>query len=576
MTKIWRQADYDCKAANALRCDLNISPLICAILVQRGVTTKDAAERFLWPKLAHLKNPFQIDGIGRAAKRLAQAINNREKIAIVGDYDVDGITSITLLMDILGNFDVHPPFYVPRRFSEGHGLSREITERLLADGVPNLVMALDCGTNAVQEVALLKSKDCDVIVVDHHKASDEECADCCIVNPHIYASISDESQKTFCTVGLVFKLCHALLKIFRQKNDRRAASFRMRDGLDLVALGTIADLVPLVGENRIFCKYGLRRLSSGERRTGIGALCKVSALGKGVPIYPSDVAFKLCPRLNACGRLSEAVLPIKMLLSEDYEEALTCAYELDETNRERQAIEKDVAEEAELIVKKLYANDPAIVLFSENWHSGVVGIISGKLARDYQRPCIVLGRERGLVKGSGRSVPPLSLVDVLNDCSELLESWGGHPFAVGVSMKSENLEAFRERFCAIVASKIRSVDFDEIIEIADELNIEDIDDGFMRDLELLHPLGQGNPEPIFLVKSIKIETKPELFGTTKAHLKFWLNRRHSGRMFVIGWEMAHNIPPTGVKLDLVVKISMDFWNGNKFKLVTLVDWRVSG
>ncbi|MDR2721066.1 MAG: single-stranded-DNA-specific exonuclease RecJ [Puniceicoccales bacterium] len=574
MTKVWKQAEYDRGTVDVLHHDLNINPLICAILVQRGIATKDTAERFLWPKLAYLKNPFQIDGIGRAAKRLAQAIISRERIVIVGDYDVDGITSITLLMNVLGEFNIHPAFYVPRRFLEGHGLSREITERLLADGVPNLVIALDCGTSAVQEVALLKSKSCDVIVVDHHKVNDEECADCHIINPHICAS-SDESQRIFCTVGLVFKLCHALLKIFRQKNDKRAVSFKMRDELDLVALGTIADLVPLVGENRIFCRYGLRRLSSGGRRAGIGALCKVSAIAKGIPVYPTDVAFKLCPRLNACGRLSDAILPIKMLLSADYEEALTYAYELDETNRERQAIEKEVAEEAELIVKKLYANDPAIVLFNENWHSGVVGIISSKLARDYQRPCIVLGRERGLVKGSGRSVSTTNLVDILSECSELLEAWGGHPFAVGVSVKSENLEAFRRRFCNIVSSKMKGTDFDEIIEIAGELDINAIDDDFMRDLELLHPFGQGNPEPMFLIKSVKIETKPELFGTTKAHLKFWLNCRCRKRIFVIGWEMAHNIPPTGTKLNLVAKISMDFWNGNRSKLITLVDWHIA-
>jgi single-stranded-DNA-specific exonuclease len=575
MTKIWKQAECNYGTVDALCRDLDIDPLICAILVQRGIVTKDAAERFLWPKLAYLKNPFQIDGMGRAAKRLAQAITNHERIVLVGDYDVDGITSITLLTNVLGKFNAYPTFYVPRRFSEGHGLSREITERLLADGIPSLVITLDCGTSAVQEVALLKSKGCDVVVVDHHKVNDGECADCCIVNPHICASIADESQKTFCTVGLVFKLCHALLKIFRQRNDRRATSFKMRDELDLVALGTIADLVPLVEENRIFCRYGLRRLSSGERRAGIGALCKVSAIAKGIPVYPADVAFKLCPRLNACGRLSDAVLPVKMLLSDDYEEALTYAYELDETNRERQAIEKEVAEEAELIVKKFYANDPAIVLFNENWHSGVVGIISGKLARDYQRPCIVLGCERGLVKGSGRSIPPTSLVDILNECSELLETWGGHPFAVGISVKSENLEAFRERFCSIVSSKMQSMDFDEIIEIAGELDTNAIDDDFMRDLDLLHPFGQGNPEPMFLIKSVKIDAKPELFGTTKTHLKFWLNYQYRKRIFVIGWEMAHNIPPTGTKLDLIAKISIDFWNGNRSKLLTLVDWHIA-
>jgi single-stranded-DNA-specific exonuclease len=504
-----------------------------------------------------------------------QAIEKRECVVIVGDYDVDGITAIALMMNVLGEFDVHPQFYVPRRFSEGYGLSPEITERLLADGIPNLVLAFDCGTNATAEVALLKSKNCDVIVVDHHKAKDSECADCCIINPHTSGQATDEFQKNFCTAGLVFKLCHALVQAFRRKNDQRAASFKMRDELDLVALGTIADLVPIIGENRIFCKYGLRRLARSDRRPGIDALCRVSTLEDGVPIYPTDVTFKLGPRLNACGRLSDAVLPVKMLMSDDYDEALTYAYELDETNRERQAIEKEVTEEAEQIFKERYANDPAIVLFNENWHSGVVGIISGKLARDYQRPCIVLGTERGLAKGSGRSVDFINLVEVLGECSDTLESWGGHPLAVGVSIKPENLEKFRAKFCKIVASKTKNSIFDEIIEIADKLNTDDIDDNFIRDLELLHPFGQGNPEPIFLLKSVKICGMPELFGTAKTHVRFWLNHSHAKRILVIGWGMAGNIPPTGVDLDLAVKINMDFWNGRRSKRITLVDWHVS-
>ncbi|MDR0680166.1 MAG: single-stranded-DNA-specific exonuclease RecJ [Puniceicoccales bacterium] len=575
MTKVWHQAKYDRTKAEDLGRSLNIHPLICTILAQRDVTTKESVERFLWPKLAYLKNPFEIKGVELAAKRIVQAICNHETVAIVGDYDVDGITSIALMMNVLGRFDVQPNFYVPRRFSEGYGLSREITARLLEDGIPNLVLAFDCGTNAVSEVDLLKSKGCDVLVVDHHKASNAECSNCCIINPHIYEQVSDGQQRIFCTVGLVFKLCHAVLQILRRRRDRRATTFKMSDELDLVALGTIADLVPLVGENRIFCRYGLRKLASRDRRAGIAALCRVSALEEGVPIYPADVAFKLSPRLNACGRLSDAVLPVKMLLSDDYDEALTYAYELDETNRERQTIEKDVAEEANLIVQEHYVNDPAIVLFNKDWHSGVVGIISGKLARDYQRPCVVLSCERGLAKGSGRGVNFINLVEVLNGCSDLLESWGGHPVAVGISMKMENLEAFRARFCEIVASKMKNADFVEVIEIAGELNIDEIDDDFMHDLELLHPFGQANIEPIFLLKSVIIRDKPELFGNTKAHIKFWLNRQYAKRILVIGWEMADNIPPILVKLDLAIKISMDFWNGNKSKLITMVDWRSS-
>ncbi len=575
MSKIWNILNYDHECADALQRKLNLSSSVCAILLQRGINTLEAAEKFLWPKLAHLRDPSELQNIDLAVSKIAQSITNKEDIVIIGDYDVDGITSITLLIDVLKIFGIMPRFYVPRRFTEGYGLSEEIVARALNDGIPNLILALDCGTNSISEIELLKSKGCDVIVVDHHKSNDETCTDCCVINPHIYDDERSCEQRIFCTVGLVFKLCHRLLQFFRRKGDARAFNFRMRDELDLVALGTIADLVPLIGENRIFCKYGLRKLSSKNKRAGLAALCRVSALHDGVPIYPTDVAFKLAPRLNACGRLSDAVLPVNMLLSTDYDEAMTYAYELDETNHERQNLEKEVTVEAEAIVKALYPNDPAIVLFNEKWHSGVVGIISGKLARDYNRPCMVLGYERGLAKGSGRSIKTINLVEVCTNCANLLESWGGHPLAVGVTIKPENIDKFREKFCENVAELAKSVDFSEEISIANKVEVDDINDDFIQDLELLNPLGQGNPDPIFLVRSVKIQGMPELFGTSKNHIRFWLSGKHVGRVLVIGWEMSDNIPPIGVNIDLAVKISMDYWSGQKSKRFTLVDWRIS-
>lgn len=575
MVKIWNILDYDRACADELQHELNLSVSTCAILLQRGINTLSEAEKFLWPKLAYLRDSSELKNVDLAVSKIVHALTNESDIAIIGDYDVDGITSITLLIDVLKIFGANARFYVPRRFTEGYGLSTEIVARVLTDGVPGLVIALDCGTNSINEVALLKSKGCEVVIVDHHKSKDEACADCCLINPHIYEDERSCSQRIFCTVGLTFKLCHGLLKFFRRKGDSRALNFHLRDELDLVALGTIADLVPLIGENRIFCRYGLRRLSSNKKRAGLAALCRVSGLGDGIPIYPSDVAFKLGPRLNACGRLSDAVLPINMLLSADYDEALTYAYELDETNRERQNLEKEVTIEAETIVKKLYIDDPAIVLFNENWHSGVVGIISGKLARDYNRPCIVLGYERGVAKGSGRSTTSINLVEVCTNCADLLEAWGGHPLAVGVSLKVENIAQFRKKFYQNVAALTKHADPVEVIDLVAEINVDDINDNFMRDLELLNPFGQGNPEPIFLIRSVKIHDMPELFGTSRNHIKFSLYNHHSERLLVLGWEMSANIPPIEVGVDLAVTISMDYWNNKKFRRLTLVDWRVS-
>ncbi|MDR1414048.1 MAG: single-stranded-DNA-specific exonuclease RecJ [Puniceicoccales bacterium] len=571
----WIQTPYEKSAAELLYKSLNIGFPLCVMLAQRGITSKMDAEKFLWPKIIHLDDPFKIKNIDRAVNILTNVIENHLNVAIVGDYDVDGITSITLLINVLKTFGINPDFFVPRRASEGYGLSSEIIERLLSEKKYDLVATLDCGTNSAEEVGFLQKNGIEVLIVDHHQAQILPAAKCCIINPHIGENKDDDKYKTLCTVGLVFKLCSALLKNLAKKNNQLAINYPLKNDLDLATLGTIADMMHLVGENRILCKFGLKIINGRFRRPGLEALCKSADIHSGSNIRQSDVSFKLCPRLNACGRLRDAVLPIKMMLSDNLDEAMTYAYELDETNRERQLIEKEITRQAAEIVKMYYTNDSAIVLYNENWHAGVVGIISGKFARDYSRPCIVLGNEREMAKGSGRSTNGLNLIDILSDCSSLLEVWGGHPYAVGVSILPKNIDEFRTKFNAVVEKSLGKVSQQIKFEYAYELELEAIDNSLMDELEMLQPFGQKNPEPIFLLKNIRISNLPESFGAQKNHVKFWLTDKYSKRMLAIGWNSASNIPPINTPLDLLVTVNRETWNKIHSTCLYMTNWRMA-
>ncbi|MDR1433475.1 MAG: single-stranded-DNA-specific exonuclease RecJ [Puniceicoccales bacterium] len=573
--KIWAQFPYEKSVAEFLYKSLNVGFPVCVILAQRGIAAKSDAERFLWPKLTYLDDPFKIRNVDRAVDMLCRIIENNLRIAVVGDYDVDGMTSVTLLASLLKNFAVKPDLFVPRRAYEGYGLSLEIVKRVLSARKYDVVVVLDCGTNAASEIEFLQKNGIEVLVVDHHQAKALPIAPCCVVNPHASDCENDGKYKILCTVGLVFKLCHGLLRTLRKKNDQRALRYSLKNDLDLVTLGTIADMVHLVGENRILCKFGLKIFSGKFRRPGIEALCRSADIHAGAIVRQSDISYKLCPRLNACGRLTDAMLPINMMLSDNFDEAMTYAYELDETNRERQLIEKDMTEQAEKLVRARYANDSGLVLYDRNWHAGVVGIISGKFARDYARPCVVFGHERNIAKGSGRSSDGTNLIDVLSDCPDLLETWGGHPYAVGISILPKNIDAFRKKFNEVLGRHLASSPSQEKLEFSSELKLEEIDNGFMEELEMLQPFGQKNPEPVFLVKTIKINCLPETFGARKNHVKFWLTDRHSKKMLVIGWNCAHNIPPIRTSLDLLVTVNHETWNETHSTCLYVIDWRVA-
>jgi single-stranded-DNA-specific exonuclease len=593
----WSHTPGEPEDVAALARAVGVSPVVAELLVRGGWTEAGAAQAFLRPELAGLADPFAIDGVAAVVARLAAAIAAGESVVVLGDYDVDGVSSTALLVTVLRRFGLEPRFVVPRRAEDGYGLSRSAIERAL-EGTPGatLFVALDCGTNSHEEVGWLIGRGLDVIVVDHHRSKERPLAQGLLVNPHVRGRAAPPESRelpaspgageagggttaaespwlNLCTVGLVFKVVHGLLKRLRAESHPIALRMKLRDELDLVALGTVADLVPLRGENRILARHGLRVLQETQR-PGLRALMDVSGIARGQAIAPADIAFRLGPRINASGRLADAALSVDLLLSENSALCLETARQLDAFNRERQEIERKITDEADELVETRYRADPGIVLFSEDWHPGVVGIVAGRVSRHHHRPCIVLGNEGDQAKGSGRSVDGVNLVEILGRCSEHLSSWGGHPMAVGVALPKLRLEDFRGQFAAAVRAHVGSGIPERRLELAAWLKPDMIDEGLMEELEGLHPFGQGNPQPVFGLGGIVLRRRPEVFK--ERHFRFWLEGARGRPLHGVAWKMAERLPPVGEPVDLAVELGWNHFNDRRLLQLGLIDWRAAG
>ena len=567
---VWREAEVSDELVNRLTRKLSIDAVLASHLVQLGFSEPDEAFAFLHPRLRGLDDPFEITHLEPAVRRLNRAMAEGQEILIFGDYDVDGVTSTVLLVSILKRYGIYPRYIVPRRLEEGYGLTQAALDRALEKGLPGLLIALDCGTNSVAEVKGLRERGIDVIIIDHHRAREGIPRDCILVNPHIFDQ-DRQSWRSLCTVGLVFKLVHGLLKMLRQAGDELAFKIQLKDYLDLVALGTIADLVPLQHENRILAKAGLLGLAK-TRRPGLTALFEVCGIHLGNEVTPFDISFRLGPRINASGRLSDAVLPIEMLLGKDGRLCHEQARHLNQLNSERQELDRHMFEDAEKIIGRQTHERAGFVLFEASWHPGVVGIVASRITQKYNRPCIVLGKESDLARGSGRSITGVNLVEILKSSSELLDSWGGHPMAVGVSLKVENIEPFREAFHQAILGRLKGNFPKKEIVISNWISRTSIPSAFEL-IDPLYPFGQNNPEPIFGIRSTILAHPPELFGHD--HFRFKLEVDKTKAIPCVAWKLADHLPPTQHSIDLAVKLGWNNWKGRKCQQATLVDWRRS-
>jgi len=523
------------------------SECIARLLSRKGFRCAEEVEDFLRPRLSSLSDPFLLPQMGAAVSRVLAALDQHERIVLFGDYDVDGVTSLALLDEMLRAYGGAPELFLPLRIEEGYGLSRESVERCLEQHQPQLLIAVDCGTSSVNEVAVLNERGVDVIVLDHHEAKAQLPGCIAIVNP----KLAECGFEYLCSVGIVFKLCHALLK------TRPLPGFDLKSKLDLVALGTVADIVPLRGENRVLVQRGAIEIARTSR-IGLQKLMQIS--GVRPPILTDDIGYRLGPRLNAAGRLSTAEKSLRLLLTQDESEAAILAAELDRQNRERQDVEMQIFAAATEKIDNEFdaARDAAIVSGARGWHPGVLGIVASRLARKYHRPAIVIGfDDNGIGKGSGRSIDGLNLVEALNRCAASLDKYGGHEMAAGLTLCEENFDRFAEAFRSTARELLSDEALQPCIRLDHELPFTEIDVEFLRWHEMLQPFGNGNPQPLFFAREVEPVVPPRV--VKEKHLIFRLRQGDRHRRAVYFDGMANQLPPP--PWDIAFRICADEYGG---------------
>ncbi|HTN50828.1 MAG TPA: single-stranded-DNA-specific exonuclease RecJ [Anaeromyxobacter sp.] len=566
--KRWVEAGVDEGRAAAIAAALGLHPLAARILAARGQADAAAAEAFLAARLQDLPDPFSMKGMEAAAARIARAVEAGERIACYGDYDVDGVTSTTLLSGFLRAAGADVTTYVPHRLVEGYGLNREAVAGLAAGGV-RLLVTLDCGITSVEEVRAASALGVDTVVVDHHTVPVELPAAAAILNPHQPGC--GYPSKDLAAVGVTFALAMALRRRLRERGwfGERRAEPNLREALDLVALGTVADVVPLAGANRILVRWGLEELSRA-RRPGVRALKQVAGIAEGTPVTAGQVGFRLAPRINAAGRLDDAGRGVRLLLAEDAGVARALAEELDRENQARQEIERRILDEALADgAARVAAGARGLVLARDGWHAGVVGIVASRVAERFHRPAVLVALEDGTGKGSGRSIEGFHLYDALAACAGHLERFGGHRHAAGVTVARARVDAFRAAFEAEAAARIADEDLVPRCRIDGWVREEELTERAAEDLAKLGPFGAGHPEPVFALRGAAARARA--VGAAGAHLKLAL-----GGLDAIGFGMGDRLPLCAAgPLEAAFTVGFDEWDGSRRLQLKLRDVRRS-
>ncbi len=509
------------------------APVISELLVQRGITTVDEAERFFHPSLRYLHDPFLMPGMDRAVERLNKALGSKERILVYGDYDVDGTTAVALVYKYIRNFYSNIDYYIPTRDDEGYGISNAVIDMAAEQGV-KLIIILDCGIKANAEIAYARSLGIDFIICDHH-VPDEELPDAvAILNPKLEGSTYPCSHLSGCGVGFKF------MQAFAMSNALAPAD--LEGMLDLVAVSIAADLVPMVDENRVMTYHGLRRLNSNPN-LGLRAIIRICGLvGKEITI--SDVIFKIGPRINASGRMQSGREAVELLVARDSTDALHRARAIDQYNRDRKELDKRITEEANDIISQrgeAEADKKALVIYNKNWHRGIIGIVASRLTELYYKPSVVLTLSNGLATGSSRSVQGFDVYRAVESARDLLENFGGHTYAVGLSLKEENIPEFSRRFEEYVAKNILPSQRQPLLEIDAVITFSEITPTFFAMLNRFNPFGPGNQEPVFCTRNVKDFGTSKLVGRHSEHIKLELVDDTSGKVYNgIAFNMARH------------------------------------
>jgi single-stranded-DNA-specific exonuclease len=541
----------------------SISPVLAQILINRGLKTSTEISSFLNPSLSQLTDPFGIDGMQRAVERISAAAKTGEKVLVHGDYDVDGLTATAILVRALRMIGIDCDYFIPNRMAHGYGLKPSSVVRAKQAGA-TLVITVDCGITSFEAATLCKHEGIDLIITDHHEPAANHQPDnkqlttnndalpdaIAVVNPKLSGRETPASHLS--GAGVALKLVHALSLSYKE-------GFAIDEFLDLAALGTMADIVPLTGENRCIVREGLQMINNGTR-PGLQALKDVAGL-RGKTMKTGLLVFTLAPRINAAGRIDDANAVVRLLLTDSAEEACDISLLLDKQNAERQRIEKEVHREA-LAQLKRKGISPVIVLGAEGWHQGVIGIAASRIAEEFQRPVILLSMEDGVARGSARSIPAFEMNRALSSCKDLLRAFGGHKQAAGLELEVNNISSFEERMNSIARETLTDDDFVPLLEIDAQIEFSEITFNLTRELETLEPFGYGNPEPLLGSKGLEV-VSPRIVKDN--HLKMKL-RQKSQSIDAIGFDMAswyENL--TGdAAVDAVFTPSINEWEESRY------------
>jgi single-stranded-DNA-specific exonuclease len=552
---------------------LKISSISAQILLQRNIRDIAQAKTFIKPNLNHLSDPYVVPGVSDALKRIEKALLSNQRILAYGDYDVDGITSVVLLKRFFRLLGREIDCYIPHRLIEGYGLSKDAIDSFIPKGV-QLIITVDCGISNREEVAYAKKAGIDVIVTDHHQIP-SELPDCIVVNPKLSREQGD--SYFLAGVGVAFKVCCSLMNTFSpaKRNSKVFHDFLM-DAMSLVALGTIADVVPLVGENRILCSYGLEALRH-TKIAGLNALIKQTGLSNSA-IKPDNISFRLGPRINASGRLGIPYSGLELLISDSSSEIDRLVAKLEQNNRERQKIENKIFQEVSKYLHENYnmENTPVIVLSSDKWHSGVIGIVASKIAEEFYKPCVLISLENGLGKGSARSIPSFHLYNALDSCRGLLLSLGGHEYAAGLQIDNQNIPELTKHLNDYARNTMKPEDFIPFIQIDALLDFSQITRKLVDEINLLSPFGEGNPEPVFCSHNLQLIGTPKLIGNNLKHLTFFA--KQSNRTFrVIAYNQGSSVSIFDKLKDkpfsLAYIIQLNTWQGQENIELEFVDMK---
>ena len=516
MTNKWnfqKPTEEENRISKELADKLAISPVICQLLVKRGITTEEEANKFFKPSLNDLHDPFLMPDMDKAVKRLNKALGEREKILVYGDYDVDGTTAVSLVYKFLRPYTTLLDYYIPDRYDEGYGISYKGIDYAANNDV-KLIISLDCGIKAIEKIEYAKKKGIDFIICDHHMPDDTLPDAVAVLDAKRVDSIYPYEHLSGCGVG--FKLMQA----FAKSNNFPFADLEKL--LDLCAVSIASDIVPITGENRIMAYYGLKQINSNPS-LGLKGIIDVCGL-TGKEITMSDIVFKIGPRINASGRMMNGKEAVDLLLAKDSESAREKSENINQYNDERRELDKKITDEANAIIDDFQdmADRKAIVVFNPAWHKGVIGIVASRLTEKYYRPAVVLTKSSELITGSARSVSGFDIYKAIESCRDLLENFGGHTYAAGLSLKEENLEAFTNRFLQLAADEIVPEQMVPQLDVDAILDFKDINAKFMHDLKKMSPFGPDNQKPVFCSRRVKDYGTSKLVGKDLEHIKLEL------------------------------------------------------